>query len=100
MSIKQIIKDAFKDAINPPYPYEPETFNFPDNMRALGYDVMGYDTVIDGNAKVMLKMACHIKTLQEQVELLAEQVDILKDYSVAGFAHDPLKEDTNDQGDG
>lgn len=91
ISIRKLIKEAFM----PPYPYEEKTFNFPDNMQKLGYDVKGHDTIVDANAKVMLHMAHQIHALQEQVEMLAGEVDTLKDYSVAGFAHDPLKEGTD-----
>lgn len=92
MNLRKLIKEAFM----PPYPYEAKTREFPENMRKLGYDIHGHETVVDANAKVMLQMGHQIKALQEQVEMLAGEVDTLKDYSVAGFAHDPLKEKTDD----
>jgi len=81
----------FKDVLKEPYPYEQSTFSFPEHMRELGYDIHGHDTIVDANAKVMLDMAKRIAELQEQV-------DMLKDYSIAGFAHTPLKEDADDTG--
>ena len=88
-SLKKL--SLFKDVLKEPYPYEQSTFYFPENMQKLGYKVNGNDTIVDANAKVMLDMAKRIAALQEQV-------DILKDYSIAGFAHTPLEEEADDTG--
>ena len=70
MSIMDIVKGALRE----PYPYNKETYNFPEAMQELGYNIKGSDTSVDGSTKVMLEMAQRIDTLEQELDRLQELV--------------------------